>query len=406
VKILFIASRFPYPPVQGDRLRGYHTLRLLSQKHSITLVTSVPGAVDSQAQQKVTQLCDRWVLVRIPRWQAATHLFRFPFSALPIQTLYFCPPAMQKQVQCLLQETTYDLIHVQLARMAPVADGLGNVAKVLDFIDAVSLNMHRRAIQERGPMKWLLRLEARRMAHYERELIFSFDQQVVSSPLDKKAIGAYESLHVIPNGVDVEDFRYSEDERENNVIVFTGRMGYFPNADAAVYFATRVFPLIQQQEPNARFLIVGADPPRRVRRLARLPGVEVTGYVYRIQDYLVRASVAVAPMQAGSGIQNKVLEAMASGTPVVATPNALGGIEAQEDEHVLVAGDAEALAEQVMRLLKDPSLRLRLAHNARRLMEDKYTWERSLAMLEEVYRLAIEQRSRGDKQNGRDTSQD
>ena len=160
-----------------------------------------------------------------------------------------------------------------------------------------------------------------------------------------------------------------------------------------------------RQEPDARFLIVGAAPPLRVRRLARLPGVEVTGYVHRIQDYLVHSSVAVAPMQAGSGIQNKVLEAMASGTPVVATPNALGGIETREGEHVLVARDAEGLAEQVVRLLKDPALRPCLARNARRLVENKYTWERSLAMLEEVYRLAIEQRSRGDTQRG-STSQD
>jgi sugar transferase (PEP-CTERM/EpsH1 system associated) len=390
MRILFIASRFPYPPIRGDQVRCYHMLRLLVQKHSIALVTPVSETIDGRAQQEVTQLCDRWIPVRIPRWQAVANLFRFPFSALPIQTLYFCPPAMQKQVQSTLQEAPFDLMHVQLARMAPVADGLSNVPNVLDFIDAVSLNMRRRAIQERSPMKWLLHWEALRMTHYERELISSFDQQIVSSPLDKKAIGPYESLRFVPNGVDVEDFRYSKDERENNVIVFTGRMGYFPNADAAVYFATQVFPLILQQEPDARFFVVGADPPRRVRRLARLPGVEVTGYVHRIQDYLSLASIAVAPMQAGSGIQNKVLEAMASGTPVVATPNALGGIEAQDGEHVLVARDTEGLAEQLIRLLKDPTLRLRLASSARRLMEESYTWEHAVATLEAVYGLAIE----------------
>ena len=242
-------------------------------------------------------------------------------------------------------------------------------------------------------MNWLFRLEAKRMAHYERELISSFDQQVVSSPLDKEAIGTCETLHVIPNGVNVEDFPYTENGREDNLIVFTGRMGYFPNAEAALYFATRVFPLILRQVPDARFLIVGADPPRRVRQLARLPGVEVTGYVPHIQDYLARATVTVAPMQGGTGIQNKVLEAMASGTPVVATPCALTGIEAQDGEHLLVAQDAKGLAEQVVRLLKDPALRCRLARSARRLVEEKYTWERSVAMLEEVYRLAIGRRS-------------
>ena len=244
-------------------------------------------------------------------------------------------------------------------------------------------------------MKWLFHFEAQRMARYERELVFSFDQQVVSSPLDKEAIGTYENLYVIPNGVDIEDFPYNENGRESNIIVFSGRMGDFPNAEAAVYFATRVFPLIRKQVPQARFLIVGADPSHRVLGLARLPGVEVTGYVPRIRDYLTRATVAVAPMQAGSGIQNKVLEAMASGSPVVATPYALGGIDAVDGEHLLVAEDAEGLAEQVVRLLKDPALRRRLAHNARRLVEEKYTWERSVAMLEEVHRLAIERRSRG-----------
>lgn len=381
--------RFPYPPIQGDRVRGYHLLRLLSRRHSITLVTPVAGPVDNQAQQIVPQLCERWVPVRVLQWQALAHLIRFPLCALPLQTLYFCPPVIQKQIRALLQEKPFDLIHVQLARMAPVANGLEGVPKMLDFIDALSLNMRRRSLQEQWPMRWLFHLEAQRMARYERELVSSFDQQVVSSPLDKEAIGPYESLHIIPNGVNLKEFPFKEDERENNLIVFTGRIGYFPNADAAVYFATQVFPLVLRQVPSTRFLIVGADPPRRVRQLTRFPGIEVTGYVSRIQDYLARATVAVAPMRAGSGMQLKVLEAMASGTPVVATPYALGGIEAQDSEHLLVAQDGEALAGQVVQLLKDRGLARRLARTARRLVEERYTWERSVDALEEVYKLAM-----------------
>ncbi|MGA9351514.1 MAG: TIGR03087 family PEP-CTERM/XrtA system glycosyltransferase [Anaerolineae bacterium] len=391
MRILFVASRFPYPPIQGDRVRGYHFLRLMSKRHSITLVTPVTGSVDSQAQQAVTQLCKRWVPVHVRQWQSVVNTVRFPFCALPLQTLYFCPQAIRKQVQTLSQTEAFSLVHVQLARVAPVADGLDGVPKVLDFIDALSLNMRRRAMLERGLVKWFFHLEARRMARYERELVVSFDRQAVSSPLDKETIGASESMHVIPNGVDIKDFPYNEDERENNVIVFTGRIGYFPNADAAIYFATQVFPLVLRQEPGTRFLIVGADPPRRVRRLAQLPGITVTGYVPRIQDYLTRATVAVAPLQTGSGIQNKVLEAMACGTPVVATPSALGGIEAEDGKHLLVAEDAEALAEQVVRMFRDQALRRHLARNAHRLIEEKYTWERSVAMLEEVYRLAVQE---------------
>lgn len=394
MKILFVTSRFPYPLLRGDQVRSYHFLRLLSKWHNITLVTPISQPVDNWRQQIVRRLCARWVPVHIPKWQTIIHLLRFPFSALPLQTLYFCPPSIQKCVHTLVQEEPFDLIHVQLARMAPVADGIDNVPKVLDFIDALSLNMRRRAMKERWPIKWFFHLETRRMAHYEQELVAFFDQQVVSSPLDKKVIGTYKSLHVIPNGINIEDFPYHENGRENNIILFSGRMGYFPNAEAAIYFATRVFPLIRKQVPQARFLIVGADPPHRVRRLAGLPGVEVTGYVPRIQDYLTRATVAVAPMQAGSGLQFKVLEAMASGLPIVATPYALGGIDAVDGEHLLVGENAEDLAEQVVRLLKDPALRRRIARNARQLVEEKYTWERSVAMLEEVYCLAIERRSR------------
>jgi len=387
---MFIASRFPYPPIRGDQVRAYHFLRLLNLRHDITLVTPISYPLGRRAQEAVACLCKRWIPVPVSRREATWNLNRFVRSSLPLQVLYFCPPILEKTVQKLVREESFDLIHVQLARMAPAVTGIDHIPKVLDFIDALSLNMRRRARLEHWPLRWIFQLEAERMSRYEQELVSSFDLQIISSPADKEAIGAHESLYVVPNGVNIEDFPYNEDERDDKIIVFTGRMSYFPNAEAAVYFATRVFPIILQEDPDARFLIIGAAPPRTVRRLARLPGIEVTGYVPRIQDYLKRATVAVAPMRAGTGIQNKVLEAMASGTPVVATRYALGGIEAVDGEHLLVAENAEGLAEQVVRLLKDPALRLRLARNARQLVEEKYTWEQAVAMLEEVYRLAVE----------------
>ncbi len=398
MKILFVSSRFPYPPIRGDQVRAYHFLRLLRPRHEVTLVTPIARPVDSGVQEILIRICKRWIAVPFHPWKGFVNLLSFPFSALPLQVLYFCPPILCRTVQKLIQEDSYDLLHVQLARMAPVVENVMDVPRVIDFIDALSLNMRRRAKQERWPLKWLFHLEAQRMARYERDLVFSFNQQVVSSPMDKKAMGDFETIHVVPNGVDLDDFPYNEDGRADKLIIFTGRMGYFPNAEAAVYFATKVFPLVRQYVPDARFLIIGADPPKFVQSLAKLPGVEVTGYVPRIQDYLARATVAVAPMQAGTGIQNKVLEAMASGVPIVVTPYALSGVEAISGEHLLVAEDAEGLAEQVVRLLKEPALCRRLARNARRLVEEKYTWERSVAMLEEVYHLAVKQVS-GSKQD-------
>jgi len=389
MRILFVASRVPYPPLQGDRVRGYHFLRLLSREHQITLVTPVSRPVDAPTRAVLATVCERWVPVAVPLWWSIANLCRWPFSSLPLQTLYSCPPTIQERVTALLRAESFDVVHVQLARMAPAAASVENVPKVLDFIDALSLNMGRRAVREHPLRRWLFALESRRMAAYERELVASFDRQVVSSPVDKEALGAETSTHVVANGVNLEDFPYTEEGREDGLIVFTGRMAYFPNADAVVYFASRVFPLIRQQVPRARFLIVGADPPGRVRELERIEGVEVTGYVPRLQDFLRRSSVVVAPMRVGSGIQNKVLEAMASGAPVVATPYALGGIEARHEEHLLVANSDGALAEAVLRLFRDRDLARNLARNARRLVEERYTWEAAVAGLENVYEEAI-----------------
>jgi glycosyltransferase involved in cell wall biosynthesis len=314
---------------------------------------------------------------------------RAPFTSLPLQTLYMFGPEMREKAEGLLGGERFDLIHVQLVRMAPIGACVDSIPKVMDFIDALSLNMVRRSRRQRGPMAWITAMEARRVQDYERLLTQQYDQLIVSSPLDRAAIGDYDNIRVIPNGVSTEEFPFVDGERKPGMIVFTGRMGYFPNADAAVWFAQQVFPLIRHKVPHARFSVVGADPTPEVHALARRAGVSVEGYVSSIQCYLHQATIAVAPMWAGSGMQFKVIEAMCSGTPVVATPYALGGIEAVDGEHLLVAEDAESFAAQVLRLLTDKELRRELACSARRLVEEKYTWERSVAMLEDVYRLAV-----------------
>ena len=389
MRILFVASRPPYPPIQGDRLRAYHFLRHLAPRHRVTLVAPVTRPLSPAAHAANAALAETWVPVPIPRRWWALAALRYPFHAWPLQTLLFAAPALLRTVRNLVTRTPYDLVHVQLARLGPVAQVLPqHLPRVLDFIDALSLNMARRAAQEPWPHSTFFRLEARRMARYERSLIDAYTQQVITSAADRAAIGDFPTLHVIPNGVDVDAFPFYAGPREPGLIVFTGRMGYFPNEEAAVFFATQVFPRVRQAVPQARFVIVGADPTPRVRSLARQPGVEVTGFVPRVQDYLHRAQVAVAPMRSGTGIQNKVLEAMAAGAPVVATPHALGGIAARPEEHLLVAEDAAGLAAQVVQVLQEPTLGPRLARAARAWVERHHSWAQATAQLEAVYARA------------------
>ena len=391
MRLLFIASRFPYPPRYGDQVRGFHHLRLLSRRHQIVLLSPRPdSSQDSEALKAVEPFCEKIYLLSVPVWRRFLHLAKVPFTSIPLQTLYLYDDGFRIKAQELLHSQSFDLIHVQTVRMAPVVNNLSpRVPAVLDFIDALSVNMAQRARRRLSPQTLVAGLESRRLCAYERALVRQYDRLVISSPADRLAIGDFTNLHVVPNGVDLEAWPLFTGERDHATIVFTGTMWYFPNVEAVAWFVEKVFPLVRRQIPEVRFYIVGDRPAPAVRQLARVPGVMVTGGVDNVQDYLSRATVAIAPMQSGSGMQFKVIEAMANGIPVVATPFALGGLEAVDKEHLLISRDAEGFSENIVRLMRSPDLRQCLSRRARRLVEEKYGWEQTVKTLELVYQLAL-----------------
>ena len=390
LRILFVAPRIPFPPLYGDQVRAWNFLKYLSRRHTIVLVNPVFGSFGGEVQDRVRAVCYRWMPVKVARVIRLANLYKYVFTRLPIQTILFCPPQLSKVVRNVVLCNDFELVHIELVRCAPVLVEVEALPRVIDFVDALSLNMHCRSLHRRGLVRLIFQEEARRLATLERQAVYSSERQLICSQQDKEAIGKFPTLHVVPNGVDLDDFAYSEYGRESNLITFTGHMSYAPNADAAVYFAREVFPIIRARIPEARFFVVGAHPPAMVRALGRVPGVVVTGSVARMQEYLWRTTVAVAPIRLGSGIQNKVLEAMACGAPVVATSLASQGLEhAVDGEHLIVADDPDTMAQRTVDLLKDRGLRLQLARNARRLVEAEYTWERVVAKVEQVYRLAM-----------------
>jgi polysaccharide biosynthesis protein PslH len=386
VKILFISARFPYPPLRGDQVRAYHQLRLLGPKHRITLLSLTEESVSSEARQVIGSYCEQVITLPL-RWQErAGGLLRNILSPYPLQTLIYQNRQMRQLVQQTLRSQPYDLAHAQLARMAPYLEQEQNIPRVIDLIDALSLNMQRRYLHDRSPLKWAAYIEWKRLSRYEQLICQTFEQVTVVSPTDYQAVGAYPNLTINPIGVDLNRFPFFTGKREPYTILFSGNMGYFPNEQAVLWFAQQVLPQIKATIPQVKFYIVGARPTRAVRQLAQEPNIIVTGFVEDVGVYLRQAAIAIAPVQAGSGIQIKVIEAMACGAPIVATPVVLGGIAAIEGEHVLVADTPDVFARQVCLLLRDPSLARYLAGNARCLVEERYTWERSVAQLEAIYK--------------------
>jgi glycosyltransferase involved in cell wall biosynthesis len=330
VRILFLTARFPWPLLRGDQLRAYHQLRALPPCHRLTLVSFCDAPVPPAGLAAVSALCERVVTVPLERPAMATGLAQGAFSSLPFQVSMFRHPRMRDAVREVLAGQAFDLAHAQLARMAPHVEDLP-LARFVDLVDALSLGTRRRSLQHRGPLRWLTSLEAARLLRYERRICASMEGASVVSSVDRDAIGGTARPAVVPNGVDVGPLPLDGGGRESATVVLTGNMGYVSNANAACWYAEHVHPLVRRSVPEARFLVIGTRPAARVRRLNRADrSVSVLGFVDDLRRHLGAATVAVAPMQAGSGLQNKVLEAMASGTPVVATPvaaEALRGVE-------------------------------------------------------------------------------
>ncbi len=388
MKILFITARFPYPALKGDQVRAYHQLRSLGKRHRVTLLSFCDRHVSAAERAHLAAFCEELILVPIDGRAMVTALARNLFSPLPFQTLLFQTSAMKAAARVQLGRS-FDIVHVQLARMAPLAID-GAIPAHVDLIDALSLNMARRAREERGPLAALAAHEADRMHRYERQICVRAASASVVSGVDRDAIGPFERLAVNGNGVDVDHFAFVRRGRRPNTLVFSGNMGYFPNVNAVTWFAREVLPLIRREIPSVSLTIVGTNPAREVRALAaRDAGITVTGFVADVRPHLWAASVGIVPMRAGTGMQNKVVEAMAAGTPLVATPFALGGIAAVDGEHLLVGADATAFAAHTTGLLQNEARRDAIATAARAFVEHSYAWASTVGELEAIYRRAM-----------------
>jgi len=392
LRILFLTARFPWPLHRGDQLRAYHQLRLLGPRHRLTLACFRDGPVPPAGLAAVSAACERVVTVPLAGAAAAAGLARGAFSPLPFQVSLHRQPRMRRALRELAAGDPFDLVHAQLVRVAPFAEGFP-AARFVDLVDALSLGMRRRSAQHRGPLRWLAALEAERLLRYERRVCASVEGACVVSGAEREAIGAPSSVGVVPNGFDPGELPFVPDGRTPATVVFTGNMGYFPNANAACWFAERVHPLVRRSVPGARFVVVGARPAARVRRLARRDAsVSVVGPVDDMRPHLRSATVAVAPMQAGGGQQFKVIEAMASGAPVVASPIGAEAFDAARGGALLVAGTPEEFAAAVVSVVGDPALAGRLAAQARRFVESHHTWEASTARLEALHEAARSRR--------------
>ncbi len=396
MNILFLSQRVPDPPNKGDKIRSHHLARRLAANHAV----HVACLADDEQERESAALTRRWaasVACRVrSRAESALRGAASALSGRPLSVGYFRSRELAADIRALLAAESFD---VAVSYCSSMAGYLGRFTgpRVLDLVDVDSEKWRQYAAHSRLPRKAVYALEHRLLRNYEKRLVHEFDRTILISEAEKGLLAAFapgERVEVIPNGVEAEYWYHGAPRSTEPVLVFVGALDYFANADGICRFAREAFPRVRAEVPDARLRIVGRRPGADVLSLGALPGVEVVGEVADVRPELWGAGVAVVPLRIAQGLQNKVLEALAAGVPVVSSAAAVRGISGRSGEHYLVAESAAAAA-AVVRVLQDCALGDRLAERGRSLVQDGYSWERSAARYEAVLEAAITARSAG-----------
>jgi sugar transferase (PEP-CTERM/EpsH1 system associated) len=396
--ILFISHRIPFPPDHGGKIRAFNMIRHLAKSHSVVVASLAESEREMQEASGLKNYCSKVIAQVVPtpiRWlQASRGLVGRSSSSVA----YFWSSDLHKRIDKLLSGNRFDVIFVHCAFVAQYVSDYRDGYRILDLCDIDSAKWLDYSQWRAGPLSWGYSLEALKLRNYEKKVITNFDRCIVATPgelAEFKKLSVEIPCAVIPNGVDSNYFHPQSNGSAGRVIAFVGRMDYFPNVDGALYFARSIFPIVRGRVPHAELRIVGSNPTNAVRRLANMPGITVTGHVPDVRPYLADATVAVAPLRLARGTQNKILEAMAMGIPVVASVEAAKGITATPGENLLVGDTPDTFANHVINLMQNERLRRELSEAGHKKIIRTHSWSSSMSTLEAILEDHIRNRHAG-----------
>lgn len=385
MRILFLAQRVPYPPNRGDKITTWRLVERLGRAHEVRIVAFAHDAKDVAAAEELRK--KGYPTTAIPYRDRAAKIAALPLllTQKPLTLGVYGSRELQAAVDALAPES--DLAYAYSSSMGAFLEKHATLPRIMHFGELDSDKWRQYAERSGFPMRHVYAREHRTLLDFERRIARSFSANVVCTPLEKAVFereipGA--TAVVLRNGVDLAYYAPRWSGREPGRIVFTGVMNYLPNAEGCVWFVREILPLVRRSVPSAAFSIVGSHPTPEVQRLADVPGVEVTGFVDDTRTWLGKASLSVAPLRIARGIQNKVLEAMAMGLPVVGTTCATQGVEGVDGRDFRVRDEPEAFAREVVDLLTAPERALELGRAARRFVESTYDWEVVFQPLDEL----------------------
>lgn len=398
-----IAYIVPYVPNQ-IRTRPYNLInQLAALGHEVSAFMVGANRQDLLDAQMLRSRLNGVYYYAQPAWRSFLNCAAALPSRQPLQYVYSWQGGMAEQIAWRISQQEFDIVHVEHLRGSRYGVFLKSrfpaMPVVWDSVDCISHLFRQAASHSRSFFgKFVTRLDLPRTARAESDLICRFDHALITSRADHEAMlelvpaqRTPSPISVLPNGVDIGYFHPNPElERDAETIVFSGKMSYHANISMVKYLVAEIMPRIWEVRPAARLVIVGKDPAADIRELQKDPRILVTGTVDDIRPFLSRATVSVVPLLYGAGIQNKILEAMATGTPVVTTRGALSSLEAQPGEHLLVSDDPEGFSRAVLQLMEDPNLQRTLGAAGQMYVQAHHQWPAIASRLVRIYEQVLQ----------------
>jgi len=376
MKLLVVLSRFPYPLEKGDKLRAFHQLVDLHKRHEIILCCLTDRLPDKTATEKVKEHCAELHVFKLNKLKQIFRLAAATFSSKPFQVHYFFQRKIYRQIKKVIQKSKPDHIYTQLVRTAEYVKHFHEMPKTLDYMDALNKNYSRRIKSSSGIKKLLTKEEAKRLVAYENLIFDYFEKHTIISEQDRNLIyhNQREKIEIVRNGVDFSYYTPNRGSEQKYDVLFTGNMGYLPNENAALFLVNEIMPLVWQSEPNIKVCLAGANPSQKLLKVANHQ-VTITGWVDDIRKVFDSSKVFIAPMEQGTGLQNKLLEAMSMHLPCVSSKLANNALKAKPNDEIYVYDNAQHAATLIMHLLSDEHAAVDLAQNGRKFIEQNYSWQ-------------------------------
>lgn len=392
MKILFLCHRFPFPPNRGGKIRPFHMIKYLANEHEVFVCTLARSAAEAEEGQELRRHCAQVEFARVSEpWQTLRMIARLP-TQTPSSMGFFYSGQLATRIQELQRQHRFDCIIVHCSSVAQYVSGVRNAAKLLDFGDMDSQKWLEYSGYKSFPVSLGYWWEGKKLELEERRLAQRFDLCTTTTRFELATLNELApsaGSDWFPNGVDHEFFRPSGEEYDRDLISFVGRMDYYPNQECMLRFCADVLPRIQAQRPNARLLIIGADPSPAVVKLGHRQGVTVTGSVPDVRDFVRRSAIMAAPLAIARGTQNKILEAMAMGVPVVTSTIAANGVDAIKNEHLLVSDGAEDCAQSILKIMGDLGYRRQLASAALARVKSHHDWGSAMSRFSRILQQTV-----------------